>query len=71
MAYLDQDEYFLVWLAEPLPDVPVASYLQLTATAGWPATDVSDPEPAWGYIIRDWFGPFLLGPASRWARGRC
>ena len=31
-----------------------------------PEAAVIDPESSRGYIIRDWFGPFLLGPSSRY-----
>ena len=72
MANLDQDEYFLVWLAEPLAeDVLTAGRIYLMETSTDQGADVTDAEPACGYIIRDWFGPFLFGPTSRGMRGRC
>jgi hypothetical protein len=68
MAYFDRDEYILFWLAAALGDeVPAGSSVNLTA----PEAAVIDPESSRGYIIRDWFGPFLFGPASRGLRGRC
>ena len=72
MASFDRDEYFLVWLAEPLAaDVLTGSHIHLMGTAEEPEAEVTDPEPSCGYIVRDWFGPFLFGPASRHMRGRC
>ena len=41
------------------------SHIHLMGTAEEPEAEVTDPEPACGYIIRDWFGPFLFGPSSR------
>ena len=72
MANLDQDEYFLVWLAEPLQDdLLTAGNFHLMETSTDQAADVTDAEPACGYIIRDWFGPFLFGPIGRGMRGNC
>jgi len=72
MASFDRDDFFLVWLAEPLPDdVLTAGNIHLMETAEDRETDVTDPEPACGYIIQDWFGPFLFGPSGRGMRGNC
>ncbi len=72
MAYFDRSEDFLVWLAEPLPDdVLTASSIYLMETSRDQKTDVTDPEPLCGYIIRDWFGPFLFGPNSWGTCGNC
>ncbi len=72
MAYLDHDDYFLVWLAQPLPDdVLTASSIHLLETAAEPKADVTDAEPACGFIVRDWFGPFLFSAAGRFPGGRC
>jgi hypothetical protein len=72
MAYFDRDEDFLVWLAKPLPDdVLTACNIHLMDTSNDQVADVTEAEPACGYIIRDWFGPFLFGPACRGLRGRC
>ena len=72
MAYIDRDEFILFWLATALGDeVPTGSPLHLMGTAAEPEAAVIDPESSRGYIIRDWFGPFLLGPSSRCLRGRC
>ena len=72
MAYIDRDEYILFWLTAALGDeVPTGSPSHLMGTAAEPEAAVVDPEPSQGYIIRDWFGPFLLGPSSRNLRGRC
>jgi len=72
MAYFDKDEYFLVWLAEPLPeDVLTAGNIHLMETAKDRETEVTDADPACGYIIRDWFGPFFFGPGGWGMRGHC
>ena len=72
MAYLDRDEYILFWLASALGDeVPTGNPSHLMGTAAETEAAVIDPESSRGYIIRDWFGPFLLGPSSRYLRGRC
>ncbi len=72
MANLDQDEYFMVWLAEPLlDDVLSTGDFHLMQTSTDRGADVTDAEPARGYIIRDWFGPFLFGPLGRGMRGNC
>jgi len=72
MANFDRDEYILFWLAAALGDeVPTGSSFHLMGTAAEPEAEVIDPGSYRGYIIRDWFGPFLLAPSSRCLRGRC
>ncbi len=72
MAHLDQDDYFLVWLAEPLQDdLLTAGNLHLLETSTDQKADVTDAEPACGYIIQDWFGPFLFGPIRGGMSGKC
>ncbi len=72
MAYLDRDDHMMLWLAAALrEDLPNNSHVHLMAAAEEPEIEVNDAEPSRGYIIHDWFGPFLLGPARRYQRGRC
>jgi hypothetical protein len=72
MAYLDRDEYILFWLKAALgEEVPAGAPNHLMASAAEPQAAVIDSESLQGYIIRDWFGPFLLAPSSRCLRGRC
>ncbi len=72
MAYIDRDEQFLLWLLAALGnDVPTDSQIHLLGRPAEPEGEAIDPEAPRGYIIRDWFGPFLLGPARRYQRGRC
>ncbi len=35
--------------------------------------DEADPKPPsfWGYLTRNWFGPFLLSPPGRREKGHC
>ncbi len=72
MAYFDRDEDFLVWLPEVRPDnllPPESTYL--LEMSNDQATGASGADPVCGYIIRDWFGPFLFGPFARQMRGNC
>jgi hypothetical protein len=73
MAILDKEEYVPVWLPSWLPeDVLEEIYLGILAAAERPPKDLpEESDPACGYIIRGWFGPFLLSPPTRFARGRC
>ncbi len=70
MAHLDLDELCPVWLAEtPGPDGLGLGSVQLLEETLDPApSEAASPR---GFIIHDWFGPFLLGPASSFLRGRC
>jgi hypothetical protein len=72
MANIDRDEYLLVWLAEPLQgDLLTTCDIHLMETSTDQGAEVTDAEPACGYIIQDWFGPFLFGPINRGMRGNC
>ncbi len=73
MAYLDKNEYIPVFLPDWLPsDILEDVYLGVLAGLGAPASEkAGEPEPANGYIIHDWFGPFLLSPPSWFVKGRC
>ena len=73
MAYLDRDEYIPVWLPHWLPD-DILEEIYLGIVAGSHRAPQSLPEEAEGadgYIIQDWFGPFLLSPRTCFVRGRC
>jgi hypothetical protein len=70
MAYIGKEEYMPLWLPESLPvDVLAGSGIQLLGGEEEPEPMAS--EPSRGFIIQDWFGPFLLGPPTRFLRGRC
>jgi hypothetical protein len=72
MASFDRDEDFLVWLAEPLPeDVWTSSSIYFLGASRTRETEVAEADPVCGYIIHDWFGPFLFAPAVRLIRGNC
>jgi hypothetical protein len=72
MAYLGKEEYTLLWLSESLPeDILTGTLVHLLGMTAEPQAEVSEPEPPCGFIIRDWFGPFLLSPPSRYLRGLC
>jgi hypothetical protein len=72
MAYIGKDEHTPVWLPESLPEEILAeSFIALlnTETVG---EDAAEPgEPSFGFIVRDWFGPYLLSPPTHFLRGRC
>ena len=72
MAYIGKEEYSPIWLPESLPNEILAeSFIELFDID----PDDEDVPPAeeanFGFIVRDWFGPFLMGPPSRFLRGRC
>lgn len=70
MAYLGNDLDLVVWtpagLEESLEDTWLVSGPEEITSVEPPGMDAPR-----GFIIRNWFGPFLLGPASRYLRGRC
>jgi|YelNatPaOPRAMG01_1025707.scaffolds.fasta_scaffold172041_1 hypothetical protein len=73
MAYIGTERGQAVWFAGGLQDDG------LTDTCICLLGGEEDPEngaqhgskESRGFIIHDWFGPFLLGPQSRYMRGRC
>ena len=72
MAYIGKDEHNPVWLPESLPEEILAeSFIELLNTAA-DREDAPEPEePNFGFIVRDWFGPYLLSPPTHFLRGRC
>lgn len=73
MAHIGSDFYLATWVDGSLAEDALADnciYL-LGAAEPEPEAEQQETEPSRGYIIQDWFGPFLLGPASRYLRGRC
>jgi hypothetical protein len=74
MAYMGKVEYAPVWLPEDLPEEILAeSYFQLLEVDkdGDDEESSQDRDSSCGFIVRDWFGPFLLSPPTRFLRGRC
>ncbi len=69
MAYFDRDEDFLVWLPESQPDNLITP--QTTYLLEMSKDQATEADPVCGYIIQDWFGPFLFGPTARSLRGNC
>jgi len=72
MAYIGKNEHTPIWLPESLPEEILAeSFIELLNSEA----DIEDPsepgEPNFGFIVRDWFGPYLLSPPTRCLRGRC
>jgi len=72
MAYIGKEEHAPVWLPESLPEEILAeSFIELLNPEA-DAAAASEPEASnFGFIVRDWFGPFLLSPPTRFLRGRC
>ena len=72
MAYIGKEEHTPVWLPESLPEEILAeSFIELLNPEAQ-VEEVSEPgEPSYGFIVRDWFGPYLLSPPTRFLRGRC
>lgn len=73
MAFIGKDEGFPLWLPESVTDdlLTGSSITLLGASEEDKETLPADLEPSSGFIIQDWFGPFLLSPSSRFLRGRC
>jgi len=72
MAYIGKDEHVPVWLPEPLPEEILAeSFIELLniEADGEAASEPGDP--SFGFIVRGWFGPYLLSPPTHFLRGRC
>ena len=73
MAYIGDDFYLAAWSTGALmgDKLSQTSVLLLDESADQGEHESVEAEPTRGFIIQDWFGPFLLGPASRFVRGRC
>jgi hypothetical protein len=72
MAYIGKQEYAPVWLPEPLPEgVLVESSIELFHAKADTGEAPEPEEPNLGFIVQDWFGPFLLSPPTRFLRGQC
>ena len=72
MAYIGKDEHTPVWLPESLPEEILAeSFIELLNTEADIVAASEPQEPNFGFIVRDWFGPYLLSPPTRSLRGRC
>ncbi len=72
MAHIGKDEYTPIWLPESLPEEILAeSFIELL-NPDVPSAEAAEPgEPNFGFIVQDWFGPYLLSPPTRFLRGRC
>lgn len=72
MAFVGKDEYFPLWLPDSVTDDLLnGNSITLLGAVEEPESTTPDPEPSCGFIVRDWFGPFLLSPSSRFLKGRC
>jgi hypothetical protein len=73
MAHIGKDWYLASWAEDTLEGDKLCqtSVLLLGETVEQGEQETLGPEATRGFIIQDWFGPFLLGPASRFVRGRC
>jgi hypothetical protein len=72
MAYIGKEENAPTWLPESLPEEILAeSFIELLHTEKEVEDAPSPPELTFGFIVQDWFGPFLLSPPTRFLRGQC
>lgn len=72
MAYSDKDNHFPILWADLLgEDALAGSYLEFFDPETHPGGFDPPGMVRHGYIIRDWFGPFLLGPLSGPLPGQC
>ncbi len=72
MAYVGKEEHFPIWLPESLPEEIVAeSFCELLNVETDDEGGRRPEEPNFGFIVQDWFGPFLLSPPTRFLRGQC
>jgi len=71
MAYLGSDRDLVAWACGGwVEESPEDTWL-VGGPGGDPGAEAPEEDSPQGFIIRNWFGPFLLGPASRYLRGRC
>ena len=72
MANIGKEEHFPIWLPESLPEEILAeSFIELLNVEADDEDAPEPEEPNFGFIVRDWFGPYLLSPPTRFLRGRC
>jgi hypothetical protein len=72
MAYIGKEEFKPIWLPESLPEEVLAeSFIELINSETGLETAPPPEEPNYGFIVQDWFGPFLLSPPTRCLRGHC
>jgi len=72
MAHVGKEEHFPIWLPEDLPEEIVAeSFCELLHAETGDERNHRPEDPNFGFIVRDWFGPFLLSPPTRFLRGQC
>jgi hypothetical protein len=72
MAYIGKDELTPVWLPESLPEEILAeSFIELLNSRPEVEAAAEPEESNFGFIVRDWFGPYLLSPPTHFLRGRC
>jgi hypothetical protein len=73
MAYIGGNGYLAVWATDELEEDKLAESCVMLLGEEGNQEEEENPasEPSRGFIIQDWFGPFLLGPTSRFLRGRC
>jgi hypothetical protein len=73
MAYIGKEEHFPIWLPESLPEEIVAeNFFELLNAEAADEENPRQPEDSnFGFIVQDWFGPFLLSPPTRFLKGQC
>jgi hypothetical protein len=72
MAYIGTEEQAPIWLPESLPEEILAeSFIELLSVEAPVEPDCEPGTSNFGFIVHDWFGPYLLSPPTRFLRGRC
>jgi hypothetical protein len=68
MAYLGGNGYLVIWMSEFMPEEVLAQ--KCSQLLGEEEKNEALETPR-GFIIQDWFGPFLFAPADRVQEARC
>lgn len=72
MAYIDKEDYAPIWLPQSLPQEIVTQIFSEVFDIDARSREIpTQHESDLGFVARDWFGPFFMGPHSLFLRGRC
>jgi hypothetical protein len=72
MAYIDKEDYAPIWLPQSLPQEILTQIFSEVFDIDPRTKEMPSPNGTdLGFVARDWFGPFFMGPHSLFLRGRC
>lgn len=72
MANASKEGQFPIWMPESLPqEMVVENFYELLNAQAEEEPTPNPEEPNFGFIVRDWFGPYLLSPPTRFLKGQC